>query len=321
MKNRTIAVLTSGGDAPGMNACIRAVVRTALNSRAWIFGVRRGYDGLINENIFRMDFSSVSDIIHRGGTMLYTARSPQFKTPKGLKKAALFCKDKKINGIITIGGDGTFRGAMELGKMGIPCICVPGTIDNDVGFSEYTIGFDTAMNTAIDMIDKIRDTAQSHNRCSIVEVMGRHCGRIALYTGIAVGAVAILIPEKPCDFEKDIVNPMKNRLKYGKHHFIIVVSEGVGNIDKLAVKIKNEVQIETRTTVLGHVQRGGAPTLRDRVLASEMGYKAAKLLCEGEGNCVLAAKNGRVVKINMEEAANMKKEFKDELYEAALKIR
>ncbi|MDR0404961.1 MAG: 6-phosphofructokinase [Oscillospiraceae bacterium] len=321
MKNKAIAVLTSGGDAPGMNACIRAVVRTSLKNDVQVLGVRRGYDGLISGSVFEMNFSSVSGIIHRGGTILYTARSPEFKTPEGLKKASAFCKKQRIGGIVVIGGDGTFRGARELGETGIPYVCIPGTIDNDVGYSEYTIGFDTAMNTAIEMIDRIRDTAQSHNRCSIVEVMGRRCGRIALYTGIAVGAVAILIPEVRFNFKKDIVEPIMSRLRYGKQHFIVVVSEGVGNINELAAKIKDEIQIETRTTVLGHVQRGGAPTLRDRVLASEMGCKAAELLCAGEGNCVLAAKHGRVVKIDADKAIGMRKKFKNELYRAALKIR
>ena len=278
MSTKTIAVLTSGGDAPGMNAALRAVVRTAISYGMHVYGVRRGYNGLLNGDMIEMNLRSVSDIIHHGGTALYTARSPEFNTPAGVQKAADKCRAMGIDGVVVIGGDGSFRGARDLTNAGIPCIGVPGTIDNDIACTEYTVGFDTAMNTAMEMVDRLRDTTESHDRCSVVEVMGRRCGDLALHTGIAVGATAILVPEVPYDFERDVIQRMKFTQKTGKKHFIIVVAEGVGGVEQLAKNIQDETGIESRATVLGHVQRGGSPTLRDRVMASRMGYHAVELL-------------------------------------------
>ena len=277
---KTIAVLTSGGDAPGMNAAVRAVARAALSKGIKVYGVRRGYNGLLNGDVFEMNLRSVSDILSKGGTVLYTARSPEFNTKEGVKKAADNCRKLGIDGVVVIGGDGSFRGARDLTGEGIPCIGVPGTIDNDISSSDYTIGFDTAMNTAMEMIDKIRDTAQSHDRCSVVEVMGRRCGDIALEVGIAIGASAILVPEVPYDLKKDVIDVLLKNRETGKKHFIIVVAEGIGGIDGIVKEIEAQTGIETRGTVLGHVQRGGSPTLRDRVVASRMGYRAVELLEE-----------------------------------------
>ena len=238
MSKKTIAVLTSGGDAPGMNAAIRAVARTGLTSGMRVLGIRQGYNGLLEGDLFEMDLRSVSDIIHRGGTMLYTARSPKFNSPEGVRQAAEMARKMGIDGIVVIGGDGSFRGARDLTSEGIPCVGIPGTIDNDIASSEYTIGFDTAMNTAIDMVDRLRDTMESHSRCSVVEVMGRRCGDLALQTGIAVGATTILVPEVPFDLDKDVVERMRFTKKTGKKHFIIVVAEGVGGVDRLAKDIE-----------------------------------------------------------------------------------
>lgn len=320
MNTKTIAVLTSGGDAPGMNAAVRAVVRAGIAGGMRVIGVRRGYNGLINGDVFEMNLRSVSDIIHRGGTILYTARSPEFNTPAGVQKAADMCRSLGIDGVVVIGGDGSFRGARDLTGAGIPCIGLPGTIDNDISCSEYTIGFDTAMNTATEMVDRIRDTAQSHDRCSVVEVMGRRCGDIALLTGIAVGATAIVVPEVPFDMERDIIKRMQFTQQTGKKHFIIVVAEGVGGVDKLAKEIQEKTGIESRATVLGHVQRGGSPTLRDRVVASEMGHRAVELLSKGLSNRVVAMQHSEIVDFDITEALNMKKEFNHELYDIALKI-
>ncbi|WP_312693062.1 ATP-dependent 6-phosphofructokinase, partial [Caproiciproducens sp.] len=246
MNAKTIAVLTSGGDAPGMNAAVRAVARTGISYGMRVMGVRRGYNGLLNRDVFEMNLRSVSDIIHHGGTALFTARSPEFNSPEGVKKVADNCRDMGIEGVVVIGGDGSFRGARDLTKQGIPCVGVPGTIDNDIAASEYTIGFDTAMNTAVEMVDRLRDTTESHDRCSVVEVMGRRCGDLALQTGIAVGATTILVPEVPFDFQTDIINRMMFTQKTGKKHFIIVVAEGVGGVDKLAKDIEAKTGIETR---------------------------------------------------------------------------
>lgn len=320
MSEKAIAVLTSGGDAPGMNAALRAVTRAGIADGFRVIGVRRGYNGLLNKDVFDMKLRSVSNIMNRGGTVLYTARSEEFNTPAGVKKAAQSCRDLGICGVVVIGGDGSFRGARDLSGEGIPCVGIPGTIDNDIACSDYTIGFDTAMNTAMEMIDKIRDTAQSHDRCSVVEVMGRRCGDIALQTGIATGATAILVPEIPYDFEKDVLGRIRNAQKVGKNHFVIVVAEGVGGIDKLAHEIEEKTGIESRATVLGHVQRGGSPTLRDRVIASEMGNKAIELLKNGIGNRVIAIQNDKIVDLDITEALNCKRTFNKELYEIALKI-
>lgn len=320
MSVKSIAVLTSGGDAPGMNAAVRAVARTALSKGMRVIGVHRGYNGLLNGDVFEMNLRSVSDIIHRGGTTLYTARSEEFSTPAGVKKAADTCRKLGVDGVVVIGGDGSFRGARDLTGQGILCVGIPGTIDNDIACSEYTVGFDTAMNTAMEMVDRIRDTAQSHDRCSVVEVMGRRCGDIALETGIAVGATAILVPEMPYDIEKDVIERMRFTQSSGKKHFIIIVAEGVGGIETIARRIEEETGIETRATVLGHVQRGGSPTLRDRVVASSMGHHAVELLEKGVGNRVVAMQNGRIVDFDITEALNMKKQFNKELYNVAMDI-
>ena len=320
MKSKVIAILTSGGDAPGMNAAIRSIVRSSIGKGIRVLGVRRGYSGLISGDIFEMNLRSVSDIIHRGGTILYTARSPEFKTKEGLEQAYKVCKSAKIDGLIVIGGNGSFRGAEELSKMGVCCIGIPGTIDNDISCSEYSIGFDTAMNTAMEMVDRIRDTAQSHDRCSVVEVMGRHCGDIALRTGIAVGATAILVPEVKYDFKQDIVERIKFTQGIGKKHFIIIVSEGLNKAGEITEMVQNHTGIETRLTILGHVQRGGSPTLRDRLIASEMGCRAVEILCEGNENRIIAVKNDRIVDFNITEALKTQKSFDINLYYRALKI-
>ena len=320
MAIKRIAVLTSGGDAPGMNAAIRSVARTALSKGVDIFGVYRGYNGLINGDIFPMNLRSESDIIHRGGTMLYTARSPEFRTEEGMQKAIKTCRDNGIEGVVVIGGDGSFRGAQDLTRRGLPCIGIPGTIDNDISCCEHTIGYDTAMNTCVEMIDKLRDTAQSHDRCSVVEVMGRHAGYLALNVGIAVGATSIIVPEVPFDFERDIIGRMKFTSATGKKHFIIIVAEGVGHVIELAERIEKETGVESRATILGHVQRGGSPTLRDRVLASQMGYHAVELLMQGKSNRVVAIQSDKIVDFDIEEALQMKKPFDFELFNIAHEI-
>ncbi len=320
MSEKSIAVLTSGGDAPGMNAAVRAVVRAGINKGMKVYGVYRGYNGLLNGEIEEMNLRSVSEIIGNGGTMLYTARSDEFRTLEGKKKAAEFCREKGISGVVVIGGDGSFKGASGLTDLGINCIGVPGTIDNDIACSEYTVGFDTAMNTAIQMVDRIRDTAQSHDRCSIVEVMGRRCGDIALQTGIATGATAILVPEVEYNIERDVISRIINTQKTGKKHFVIVVAEGVGGVHDLAKYIEQRLGIEARATVLGHVQRGGSPTLRDRVVASEMGYRAVQLLDQNIGNRVVVMKEGKITDLDITEALKMERVFDKELYKIAMTI-
>ncbi len=305
---KTIGVLTSGGDAPGMNAAVRAVVRTAISLGMTVKGIRRGYNGLIDGDIIDLDVRSVSDIIHRGGTFLYTARSPRFKEEEGQMLAIENCKKFGIEGIVVIGGDGSFRGARDLSNLGIPCVGVPGTIDNDISSTEYTIGFDTAMNTAMEMVDKIRDTAQSHDRCSVVEVMGRHAGYIALQAGIAVGATAVLVPEVQNDVN-DVISKIIATKKTGKKHFIVVVAEGVGGVEDIAKQIEEKTGIESRATVLGHVQRGGSPTVRDRVMATQFGNAAVHLLDKGIGNRVVCYRGGKIIDLDIFEALNMKKEF------------
>ena len=308
-KIKTIGVLTSGGDAPGMNAAVRAVVRTAISMGIKVYGIKRGYNGLIEGDVEEMTLRSVSDIIHRGGTVLYTARSPMFKTEEGMKAAIANCKRFGIEGVVVIGGDGSYRGARDLSLHGIPCIGLPGTIDNDITSTDYTIGFDTAMNTAMEMVDKLRDTTQSHERCSVVEVMGRRAGYLALQTGIAVGATAILVPEVPFSVEKDIIDRINKTQSSGKKHFIIVVAEGIGHVDELAKEIEEKTGIESRATVLGHVQRGGSPTVRDREIASRMGYYAVELLSRGIGNRVVSLRDGNLVDDDIHEALAMTKQF------------
>ena len=319
-QQKAIAVLTSGGDAPGMNAAFRAVVRSGINMGMKVYGVYRGFNGLLNQDIEEMNLRSVSEIIGNGGTKLYTARSEEFKTPEAQQRAAEYCRSLGISGVVVIGGDGSFRGARALTNAGINCIGVPGTIDNDIACSEYTVGFDTAMNTALQMVDRIRDTAQSHDRCSLVEVMGRRCGDIALQTGIATGATAILVPEVKYNIERDVITRIVNTQKTGKKHFIIVVAEGVGGVRDLAKYIEQRLDIEARATILGHVQRGGSPTLRDRVVASQMGYKAVELLKNDIGNRVVVMRDGKITDLDINEALEMKRVFDMELYKIAMTI-
>lgn len=306
-KIRTIAVLTSGGDAPGMNAAIRAVVRTAISKDIEVIGVRRGYNGLINDDTFPMNIRSVSEIIHRGGTILHTARCDEFREMPGILKAKKTCEENGIDAVVVIGGDGSYRGALDLSSVGVACIGIPGTIDNDIACTDYTIGFDTAMNTAVEMVDKLRDTAQAHDRCSVVEVMGRHAGYLALNTGLAVGALTTLIPEIPFDVERDVVEKMRFTQRSGKKHFIVVVAEGCGDVNEISKEIERISGVETRTTILGHVQRGGTPSLRDRVMASRMGFHAVDILSKGIVNRIVSSKNEEIVDIDIKEALAMTK--------------
>ena len=315
---KTIGVLTSGGDAPGMNAAVRAVVRTALSKGIKVKGIERGYNGLLHNEMRDMDLRSVSEIIHRGGTVLYTARCLEFLTKEGQEQGAQCCRDNGIDALVVVGGDGSFKGARSLANLGIPCIGIPGTIDNDIACSEYTIGYDTAMNTAVEMVDKLRDTTQSHDRCSVVEVMGRHAGYIALNVGIATGAIATLIPERPYDLERDILDRMSFTQKTGKKHFIIVKAEGVpGTAQDLANEIQAHTGIDSRATVLGHVQRGGAPTLRDRVTASQMGYQAVYLLERGIFNRVVAVSADQIVDYDINVALAMHKTIDTKMIDVA----
>lgn len=312
---KTIGVLTSGGDAPGMNAAVRSVVRTAVSLGMTVKGIRRGYNGLIEGDFVDLDARSVSDIIQRGGTFLYTARSPRFKTEEGLAEAIASCKKAGIEGIVVIGGDGSYRGARDLSERGIPCVGIPGTIDNDISSTDYTIGFDTAMNTAMEMVDKIRDTSQSHDRCSVVEVMGRHAGYLALQTGIAVGATAVLVPEIETDLSA-IIKKIKQTNNTGKKHFIIIVAEGVKiSAQDIAKQIQAATDIDCRATVLGHVQRGGNPTVRDRVIATEMGYNAVHLLSKGIGNRVICYRKGDIIDMDIFEALSMTKTLDRKMFE------
>ena len=317
---KKIAVLTSGGDAPGMNAAIRAVVRAGISCGMEVMGVRRGYNGLLDNDVFPMDLRSVSNILQMGGTCLFTARSPEFNTPAGVKKAADNCRRLGIEGLVVIGGDGSFRGARDLCAEGIRCIGLPGTIYNDISCTDYTIGYDTAMNTAIDMVDRIRDTMMSHDRCSVVEVMGHHAGYLALNTGLAVGATAILVPEEKYDIDRDVIQPIKRSQATGKKNFIIVVSELMLNVDDLCKEIEAKTGVETRGCVLGHVQRGGSPTARDRVLASEMGYHAVQLLNQGKSMRVVGIHEDKLVDYDITEGLAIKKPFDWELLKIARTI-
>ena len=317
---KRIGVLTSGGDAPGMNAAVRAVVRTAVNRGIECIGIRRGWNGLINHDFVPMDSNSVSHIIDKGGTMLYTARSEAFMTPEGREKAIATCKLLGLDGIVAIGGDGTFRGALALSRQvaqqgeTLQMVGVPATIDNDVGCSNYTIGFDTACNTAIECVDKLRDTMQSHERCSVVEVMGRRAGYLALYVGISVGATAVLIPERPVDFDRDVVEKIRQARLSGTTHYMVVVAEGAGSAVDIGKRIHEELGIDPRVTVLGHIQRGGSPSARDRETASRMGYEAVQSLAEGRGTRIICTQEGKVVDLDMEEALAMTKVFEMERY-------
>lgn len=317
---KSIAVLTSGGDAPGMNPAVRAVVRTACQRGIKVYGVDRGYTGLINGDIHEMNLRSVSDIITRGGTILYSARCPEFKTEEGLQKAVVTCKKFGIDGMVIIGGDGSFRGARDLSLRGIPCIGLPGTIDNDISCTDYTIGYDTCLNTIVQMVDRIRDTSESHDRCTVVEVMGRGAGYLALEAGIAVGATSIIVPEVEYDIERDVIARIREFQKTGKKHFVVIVAEGVGGTAEIAKKIEAETGVESRATILGHVQRGGSPTARDRIMASQMGSRAVDLLTQGIGNRVVGIKDNKIVDFDIFEALKMTKTIDMKDYELAHEI-
>lgn len=309
MSIKRIGVLTSGGDAPGMNPCVRAVVRTALYHGIECYGIRRGWNGLINGDIIRLDEKNISHIINRGGTILYTARSKEFFTEEGQKKAVSTCKFLGMDSIVAIGGDGTFKGALALSKHGINVIGIPATIDNDISCTNYCIGFDTAANTAIECIDKLRDTMQSHERCSVVEVMGRNAGFLAMYVGLAVGATAVLVPEEPINFEKDVIEKIRQARFNGFTHYMIVVAEGAGSAAEIAHKIKEAIDLDPRVTVLGHIQRGGVPTGRDRVNATKMGFLAVEALIEGKNNRIICTKDGRFTDIDITEALATEKKI------------
>ena len=307
MAIKRIGVLTSGGDAPGMNACVRAVVRTAMFHGVECYGIRRGYNGLIAGDIIKLDESKIAHIINRGGTVLNTARSKEFMTEEGQKKAVSTCKFLGLEGIVAIGGDGTFRGARALSRHGINVVCIPATIDNDISCTNYSIGFDTAANTAIECFDKLRDTMQSHERCSVVEVMGRYAGYLAMYVGLAVGATAILVPEKPVNFEQDVIEKIRRARFNGFTHYMIVVAEGAGSAAEIAKQIKDAIDLDPRVTVLGHIQRGGSPTGRDRVNATKMGYLAVELLLDGKTNKIICTNSGKFVDVDIEEGLAMHK--------------
>ena len=310
---KNIGVLTSGGDAPGMNAAVRAVVRAAISKGMNVYGIHRGYVGLLTGDIFKMDEKSVSDIIHNGGTVLYTARCPEFKTKEGVAKAKAKCDELGIEGLVVIGGDGSFRGAADLSAMGMLCIGLPGTIDNDIACTDYTIGFDTAMSTAMDLVDKLRDTSQSHDRISVVEVMGRGAGHIAVNTGIACGATDIITKEVPYDLDQ-IAQTMLKKKANGKQNFVVVVAESIGHAHEIADELQKKTGIEARATVLGHVQRGGRPTVRDRVEATRMGYYAVELLEKGIGNRVVGIKDSKIVDFDIQEALSMTKPYDEKLH-------
>ena len=307
MAVKRIGVLTSGGDAPGMNACVRAVVRTAIYHNVECYGIRRGYNGLISGDIIRLDEKSVAHTINRGGTILYTARSQEFLTEEGQKKAVSTCKFLGLDSVIAIGGDGTFRGARALAKHGINVVCIPATIDNDISCTNYCIGFDTAANTAIECIDKLRDTMQSHERCSVVEVMGRNAGFLAMYVGLAVGATAVLVPEEKIDFERDVIEKIRQARFNGFTHYMIVVAEGAGSAADIARQIKEAIDLDPRVTVLGHIQRGGAPNGRDRVNATKMGYLAVEHLLAGKTNRIVCTNGGRFTDVDISEGLTMTK--------------
>ena len=319
---RTIAVLTSGGDAPGMNAAVRAVVRTACVNGIRVLGVVRGFNGLINGDFVELDLRSVSDIIHRGGTKLFSARSTEFATEEGMRKAIRTCNEYGIEGVVVIGGDGSFRGARDLSERGIPCVGIPGTIDNDIACSDYTVGYDTCLNTIMECVDRVRDTTESHDRCTVVDVMGRRAGYLALNAGIAVGATSILVPEIEFDIHKDVIERMQRTQRTDKKHFLVIVAEGVGvNVTDLAKQIEDETGVESRACILGHIQRGGSPTAQDRVMATRMGnYAVKELLMKNIGNRVVASKNGVVVDYDIFEALNMKKYIDEDLFTVAMEV-
>lgn len=313
---KTIGILTSGGDAPGMNAAIRAIARTAFANGLRVKGIRNGFDGLIKGDIYEMNVSSVADIVHKGGTILGSARSLEFKTKEGQDKAMEIIKNFDIDGIVVLGGDGSFQGANVLHERGIKTIGIPCTIDNDMGYTDWTIGFDTAVETCKEAISKLRDTSSSHGRGNVVEVMGRNCGDIALYAGVAGGAESILVPEVPVDMEQVISRVQRGKAR-GKLHHIVVVAEGIGNPQNIAKEIQDRTGVETKLTILGHVQRGGSPALRDAIMASEMGVKAVELLIEGKSSLAIGIKGGKIFSMYIPDAIKVKSEFNTELYTIA----
>ena len=312
---KRIGVLTSGGDAPGMNAAIRSVVRSALARGIEVIGIRRGWQGLINGDFVQMDSSSVSRIINRGGTILYTARSDEFRTEEGQKKAAATCKLLGLEGIVAIGGDGTFRGAQALSRHGIAVVGIPGTIDNDIVCTDYTIGFDTAANTAVECIDRLRDTMQSHERCAVVEVMGRHAGYLALYVGLATGATAVLVPETEYNFDEHVAEKIRQARLGGRTNFMIVVAEGAASAMDVGAEIHEKLGLDPRVTILGHIQRGGSPTAKDRVLATRMGHEAVRVLAEGGTNRVVIDRNDEIIAMDIDEGLSMMKTLNGQEFE------
>ena len=310
---KKIGVLTSGGDAPGMNAAIRAVVRCGIYNGIEVYGVNRGYNGLVNGDIVKMEARSVGEVLQKGGTILQTARCLEFKQPEVQKAAAQLAKNMGLDGLVVVGGDGSFMGAQALCRNGLSTIAIPGTIDNDIACSEYTIGYDTCLNTVIEAIDKLRDTSSSHDRCSVIEVMGRNAGYIAVEAGIACGAEVVLVPEFDYDFERDVIEVIRKGLARGKKHCIVIVAEGIGGSVEIAKKIEDATGMESRATILGHVQRGGSPSVKDRVMASVMGAKAVELLLDGKENRVICVENGQIVDRDIEEGLAMKKELSPEL--------
>ncbi len=319
-KLRRIGILTSGGDAPGMNAAIRAAVRTCVLHDITPVGIYRGYNGLIHSDVVELDARSVNGITNKGGTILYTARSEEFMTPEGQQKGADACRYLGIDGVIAIGGDGTFRGARALSHHGIKTVGIPATIDNDIGCSHYSIGFDTAANTAIEAIDKLSDTMQSHERTSVVEVMGNRAGLLAIYVGLSVGATAVLIPETPYDFDRDVAEHIREARYRNKHHHIIIIAEGVGHTQEIAERVHTEMGLETRITIIGHIQRGGAPSARDRVMASRMGHTAVETLLAGETNRVVCYRDSHLCTLPIDEALEMKKELDPYMYRVSQEI-
>lgn len=310
---KRIGVLTSGGDSPGMNAAIRAVVRTAIYNDIEVYGVVRGYNGLINGDFIKLDARSVGETLQKGGTILQTARCLEFKEPAGVQRAVDVSKQNGIDGLVVIGGDGSFRGARDLSRMGLPTVAIPGTIDNDISCTEYTIGYDTCLNTVISAVDKLRDTSSSHDRCSVVEVMGRNAGYIAVETSIACGAEVVLIPELTYNFEKDVLGVIQKGKSRGKKHYIVIVAEGVGGVVEIAKKIEEATGIESRATILGHIQRGGSPTVKDRVIASRMGAYAVEMLLDGKSNRIVRIKDNIISDIDIEEGLKETKSISADL--------
>ena len=322
---KRIGLLTSGGDAPGMNAAIRAVVRSGIYFGMEVFGIERGYAGLIEDKVIPMEMRSVSNIVQFGGTKLRTARCMEMLTEEGQKKAVSTLEKHGIEGLVVVGGDGSFRGARDLSNFGLPCVAIPGTIDNDIVCTDYTIGFDTCLNTVQALVDRLRDTIESHSRCMVVEVMGARAGYLTLNAGIAVGATAILIPEIPYDIEKNVIEKIRRTASTGKHHFIVMVAEGVRfrdgiTVDEIAKKIEEETGVEARSIVLGHIQRGGSPSVRDRVVASQMGHKAVHLLHEGKSNRVVVMHGETITDHDINEALEMSKTIDKDLYNCAMEI-